>query len=325
MWSLSGKLLFRVLRRCGPEGADELFEPGRYGADPVDRDAALLIMSRNGWEGLKTLQELRGWGPWHQLLRRADLKASDKDPLLCRLVRKLAGSPGKQDEIEAWLKMPVTQIEGLQYPPDTSEQVLEWLPGYVAAKAIMDLSQGYHLDKAEIGWAVFDGVIMATMIGELAGQAVKTVGRQAAKEAITELERKAAMDAITELERQATRELASRGSKQVTRALMMRLPGAALAFVKALPGQLLRTDVTQVMRSASAVAKRVGVRTWGKLDRRIIMRGDRRVLIDLTNPDFLETLGKQARSELLWDSVAVTVGQVGPCILERVVPGLRGG
>jgi hypothetical protein len=307
----------QILKRCGPDAADLLFEPERYSghpgyaAHPDDREAALIIMSREGWPGLEILRKLHGWDPWHKLLRRKELRESTKDPLLGKIVRKLAFSPARQDEIESLLLMPIDQIESRQYPPSRAEQALEWLPGYLAARALRDASKGYYLDRSEIGWAVFDGVITASMIGGLAAEAVKTVGRGAAREA------------MEEIGRQAARELLEQGTRKATRTVLIRLPGAAIAYVKTLPGQILRADVTQIMRSASDVARSVGIRTWGKLDRRIVMRGDRRVIIDLTNPEFLAKLAKETRSQLTWEAVARSVNEIGPCIMERVTPALR--
>jgi hypothetical protein len=301
----------RILRRCGPDAADLLFEPGGYAGHPDDREAALIIMSREGRPGLEILRELHGWDPWHKLLRRKELRESTKDPLLGKIVRKLACSPARQDEIESLLQMPLSQIETRQYPPSQVEKALEWIPGYLAARALRDASKGFYLDRTEIGWALFDGAMTASMIGGLTAEAVKTVGRGAAKEA------------MEEIGRQATRELAEQSTKQATRTLLMRLPGAAVAYFKALPRQALTADITQIMKTTSAVAKRIGVRTWGKLDRRIIMRGDRRVLIDLTNPDFLAKIGEDVRGQLVWGAVALSVNEVGPCIMERVTPSLR--
>ena len=50
-------------------------------------------------------------------------------------------------------------------------------------------------------------------------------------------------------------------------------------MTRELPTQLPTLDITSVMRSSSGIAKKLGLRTWGKLDRRIIMRRDRKVVI----------------------------------------------
>lgn len=306
----------RILRRCGPDAADLLFEPGGYAGHPDDREAALIIMSREGWPGLEILRELHGWDPWHKLLRRKELRESTKDPLLGKIVRKLACSPARQDEIENLMVKPLHQIESQQYPPSQAEQALEWIPGYLAARALRDVSKGYYLDRSQIGWALFDGLLTASMIGGLTAEAVKTVGRGAVKETMEEVGRQATREL-------AERELAEQGTKQATRTLLMRLPGAALAYFKALPRRALTADITQIMKTASAAAKGIGIRTWGKLDRRIIMRGDRRVLIDFMNPDFLAKLGEDVKGQLVWGAVALSVNEVGPCIMERVTPSLR--
>ena len=210
--------------------------------------------------------------------------------------------------------MSQTQLAELEYPPTTPGQILEWVPGYLAARAVYDVSRGHFLDNSEIGWAVFDGVMTVSLVGKLAGQAIKTAGRQGAKIGFEGLARGVGRDALSKLE--------SNGARQATRIAIMRLPGGIHALIKAMPSQALKLDVTQIMRSASGVAKKLGVRTWGKLDRRIIMRGDRRVIIDLTDPEFLRRLGEEVSGNLKWEAAGRLVGEFGPCIVEKTLPAL---
>ena len=154
-----------------------------------------------------------------------------------------------------------------------------------------------------------------TLVGRLAGQTIKTVGRQGGK-ALSE-------SLIRNVEREALGKLEANAAKEAARIAIMRLPGSLCALIKALPSQVLKLDVTQIMRSASTVARKVGIRTWGKLDRRIIMRGDRRVVIDLTDPKFLHRLGEEVLDTLTWESAGRIVGEFGPCIMERVLPALQ--
>ena len=317
-----------AFKRCGPFAADLLYGVAGYGpplenASPTlrealeaERRAALMIMKHVGAEGAYgPLNELRGWGPWHQLLRRVELHEPHSDPLIARLARQLGRTVNKQDQVETWNQMPADQLRSLQTPPRAAEQALEFLPGYVAIKATYDASRGYHLDNAEVGWAVFDAVLTATMIGELAGQTVKTVGKQATKSALE--------IATLDVERNAARELTTEGLKQLSRETLDRLPSAAWLLIKSLPKNIARADITKVMQSASGIARRLGVRTWGKLDRRIIMRRDRRVVVDLMNPDFQNQLKNVVGDELYWASVAHGVGQFATWIMERTVPRLQ--
>jgi hypothetical protein len=303
-----------ILSLCGPDAADLLYEPACYGSNLDEKEAALVVLRHCGPAGLRILERYKGWEPWHKFLRRSDLRDRATVPLLAKLTLKLSHSTQGQADIDAYLKMSQTQLGELEYPVTTSEQILEWVPGYLAARAVYDVSRGHFLDNSEIGWAVFDGVMTVSLVGKLAGQAIKTAGRQGAKIGFEDLARGVEREALSKLE--------SNGARQATRIAIMRLPGGIHALIKALPSQALKLDVTQITRSASGVAKKVGVRTWGKLDRRIIMRGDRRVIMDLTDPEFLRLLGQEVSGNLKWEVACRLVGEFGPCVMEKVLPAL---
>ena len=68
----------------------------------------------------------------------------------------------------------------------------------------------------------------------------------------------------------------------------------------------------------TATAKKVGIRSWGTLDRRIIMRRDRKVIVNF--------LTKEVRDETL-NQVVTDVGinaamDFAPLLLERTLPAL---
>ena len=319
-----------ALAQCGPLAADVLFARNGYGALPqgqvsetllrqlhTERRSALLIMKHVGWQGLRRLLlELRGWGPWYKLLRRPDLQEPKDDPLIARIARKLVLTSNIQDEVEALNKMPRRQIEEAQYPPRAVEEALLFIPGYLAVSAVYDVSRGYHLAGSDVAWAVVDGVFTATMIGGLVGDAIKTTAKQGGRAILRET--------AEVLERRAAEEIAEAEVKQLGREAFSHLPSAMYAFVKNLPTRIARVDITKAMRAASGIAKKVGIPTWGKLDRRIIMRADRVVVVDFTNPTFLKDLGNTGRNELAWSSVAEGVNELTPCIMEKVVPQLKG-
>ena len=287
-----------VLARCGPEAADLLFEKGGYGNHPQEKDAAMAILSHRGWPGLELLRRFRDVEAWHRLIRRADLMDRDEPPLIVRLAFKLEleRSPDRQGEIERYLTMPRDQIVGLEVPPTIVDKALDWLPGYVAVHTAYDAARGYRVETSEIAFALMDGVSTVTLVGKLAGQAVKTVGRQVAKAEIEVATRAVREQAMVQLAKNERREAAT--------TLLSRLPGALTSVTRSLPAHLPTLDVTAVVRSASAVAKKVGVRTWGKLDRRIIMRGDRKVIIDLFNKQVVTLVGKEARDTAIKGTVA---------------------
>ena len=304
-----------ALKQCGPFAADLLFERlDGYGAESAEKNAALILIKHESWPAALLLKELHGDPAWHKLLRRTELHEPFEDPLLARIARDLLGAENVQDAIDRFLKMPRSQIEAGRYPPTTGEKALDWIPGYVALKAIRDASHGHHLDHSEIGWAVVDGAMTVTLVGKVVGQAVKTVGRQVAREGAKE-----------SLERTG-QEIIKKGTastlRDFTREAFRRLPGMMLQFVKNLPSQAGRRDIMELMRSATSIGRNVGVRTWGKLSRRVIQLGNRKVVIDLADPKFLATANQELREELFWSSIAYVVGEVGPCLMEKVHPNL---
>jgi hypothetical protein len=244
-----------ILSRCGPEAADLLFEKAGYARHPEEKAAALAILAHQGWSGVELLRALRDDAPWHHLLRRPELMDADHEPLLVRLAGKLYLSSHREDDIARFLDMPRAQIVEEELPPTLSGQALEWVPGYIAAHTTYNAVRGYRVETSEVAWAVLDGVAAATLYGKLAGQAIKTIGRQAAKAEI-----KAAARGV---ERDALRKLAAGEVDQATRSLSQRMPAAIDSLTKILPEELPRMDVTQVMRAASGVAKKVNGSTGG--------------------------------------------------------------
>ncbi len=316
-----------ILERCGPEAADLLFEEGGYAGDPQGKAAALAILARRGWPGLELLRTYRDDGSWHRLIRRAELMDGEAEPLIVRLAGKLEQSTDRPGEIQRYLGMPRDQIVGLDVPPTFAAQALEWVPGYVAVHTAYNFARGYRIENSEVAFALLDGVTTATFVTKLAGQAVKTVGRKAAQAEV--------QTAIRRVETRAAQQIAENEGRQGVITLLTRVPGALASSMRVLPRELPRIDITAIARSSSAVAKKVGVRTWGKLDRRIIMRGDRMVVIDLFDPKVVSLIRgevgetvieemKKATIEVIhWKVASQVVGELGPCIMERVHPELR--
>jgi hypothetical protein len=312
-----------ILSRCGPEAADLLFEQGGYASDAREKAAVLAILARRGWPGVELLRSFRDDEKWHRLIRRVELLDSDDEPLIVRLAGKLEASRSRQDDIERYLEMPREQILGLDLPPTLAERALDWVPGYLAVHTTYQAARGYRLETSEVAWALLDGVTTLSFIGKLAGQTIKTVGKQAPKAA------------IEGIRRQAIGELEAKLVHQSSGTLMTRFPGVLRTTTRELPGHLPTLDITSVIRSGSAIARKLGLRTWGKLDRRIIMRGDRKVILDLSDPQVISMVGDKLRDELSsslreeasrtlrWGDVARSVGVLGPCIMEQVHPELR--
>ena len=315
-----------IFKRCGPEAADLLFEKAGYASWAEEKPAALAVLTGLGWPGVELLHELRDVDSWHRLLRRPELLDADPEPLIVRLAGRLRDSAQREELIERYLGMPREQIVEQDLPPTLAEPVLAWIPGYVAARTVYDLSRGYHVENSEIALALVDGFSAPMFYGKLAAQAIKTVGTQGIKAEV--------QAEMRNVERDAVRSLTAGKTRQATETISSRIPGAIGSLMRILPQELPRMEVTGAMRSASGLAKKVGIRTWGKLDRRIIMRGDRRVVIDLFDPKVVTQVGGQVKDRLwdelkdqirrrvLWSSSAAEPGPLETCMMERVLPGL---
>ncbi len=91
------------------------------------------------------------------------------------------------------------------------------------------------------------------------------------------------------------------------------------ATLRTLRANGAKLDVTWLARSATATGKKLGLRSWGTLDRRIIMRSDRKVVVDFANKQVLDDTGKLLRGEFAFNVLA----DVAPMLLERTVQGLQ--
>jgi hypothetical protein len=237
-----------ILSRCGPEAADLLFAKGGYACDPREKDAALSILAHCGWRGVELLRAFREDDSWHRLLRRADLMDADNEPLIVRLAGKLAPDPGREDAIRRYLEMPRAQIVEEEIPPTLASRALEWIPGYVAVHTAYNAVRGYRVESSDAGLALLDGLLTVSFVGQLAGQAIKTVGRQVAKGEVEA--------AIRSVGVRAAQELAAKEGGQAARTVRTHLPGALATLTRSLPARLPTLDVTSVVRSASAQAWR---------------------------------------------------------------------
>jgi hypothetical protein len=134
---------------------------------------------------------------------------------------------------------------------------------------------------------------------------VKTTGKQAVKKSIQKVGQELAKDALEE----------------AGKTIVSRIPGATVASLQTLAKNSTKLEVTHLARAAAATAKKVGIRSWGTLDRRIIMRGDRKVIVDLLRKEVRDEAGTQLIQETGFNALFA----VGPLMLERVIPSLQVG
>lgn len=309
----------QVYTNCGPSAATLLYQPGGFGVVSdsasaeltsqlaTERLAAMLALSHEGWPALNLLWKYQNVQSLRDVLRRNDLCQNLDDPLICRVIRKLAEASDVRGQIDVILKKPAEQLLAEEYPETNSEKIANWIPGYVALKTSGDWLKGHHVSTLDVSFAVVDGVGAAFGVGAIVSQAVKTTGRQAVKNSIQQAGRKLSKDAV--------RDTAENISKRVA----AELPGAVLASLRSMAANGVKPDVTQLARTVTATAKKVGVRSWGKLDRRIIMRGDRRVIVDFTTKEVRDEAGKQ----IVEEAVVNAALDFGPLLLEQTIQGLQ--
>ena len=310
----------QVFRRCGPTAATLLYQPGGFGVEPAvvdaelraalqtERLAVLLVLRDEGWPALEflwTYQEGENQ-PLRILLRRPELCENLDDPLISRVIRRLAAGSDVHGQLQEVLLKPAEQLLTEEYPETTGEHLAGWVPGYMALKTGSNWMKGYHITKLDATIAVVDGVTAACGATAIVSQSLKTTTNQTVKKSLA----KAGREVIEETTADASRNLGQ--------TLLQRLPGAVLSSIKTLTARTSQLDVTQLARVTTATAKNIGIRSWGSLDRRIIMRRDRKVIVDF--------LTKEVRDEAL-DKVFTEIGMsaamdTAPLLLERILPAL---
>jgi hypothetical protein len=307
----------QVFTNCGSMAAELLYQPGGLGVVSIaanetergeksrERLAALLVLRDEGWVGLNVLWEYKTTQLLQKLLQREDLVENTDDPLISRIVRKLSRSITVHEDLDIILKKPREQLLGDQYPESPIENFAVWIPGYAAIKVAGQLMKGHHVSNLEAAFAVVDGAVAAFGVGSIVAQAVKTTGKQAVKKSIQKVGQELAKDALEE----------------AGKTIVSRIPGATVASLQTLAKNSTKLEVTHLARAAAATAKKVGIRSWGTLDRRIIMRGDRKVIVDLLRKEVRDEAGTQLIQETGFNALFA----VGPLMLERVIPSLQVG
>lgn len=310
----------QVFRRCGPTAATLLYQPGGFGVAPltanatlqdelqIERLAALLVLRDEGWPAVDFLWTYQDIPSLRELLRRGELSENLDDPLISRVVRKLTSVSDVQGQLQETLLKPAEQLLAEEYPETPGEHLAGWIPGYMALKTSSRWAQGFRVTKLEATIAIVDGVSTAFGASAIVSQAVKTTGNQAAKQTLAQVGREVAKDVVEGAAESA-------GKK----ALLQRLPGAVLCSLRTLTTQTAKLDVTQLARTATETARKVGIRSWGKLNRRIIMRRDRKVIVDFSTKEVRDEAGKQITEEIVVNAAM----DYAPLLFERTVPDLQ--
>lgn len=308
-----------VFTQLGPPVATLLYQPGGYGAIVyradsttrklmnTERLATLLALRDLGWQGFVLLAEYQDNMLMRELLRREELIQDRNSPLVSQIFLDLASSSDVEGKLAVIAQKSAEQLRKETYPATTSEKVADWVPGYAVLKTGGAWLRGDYVSGMEATFAVIDGATLAFGGAKIISQAVKTVGKKGTQQGVKSIGLRIAKEAVEE------------GSEGFAKRMFGRLPGGITATLRTLRTNGAKLDVTSLARSATATGKKLGLRSWGTLDRRIIMRGDRKVIVDFANKEVLDETGKLLGSEFAFNALA----DVAPMLLERTVQGLQ--
>lgn len=254
-----------VLRRCGPEAADLIYD--HYASDEEGKWPALVALAKLGEPALAVLRRYRDYGKFHALLRRSEselMGPRDNPPAVAHAVHNIyrMGRDGQQ-QIDAYLE--VTNLKGQVLKdargPLPEEAYLEWVPGYIAWRTGVNFAEGYHVTGGEVFWATVDGISTATLVYGVVASGVKTVGLK--------IGQKTAMVVTEEGVIQAERVAAKEVVRSAEQKLAQSAENLALRAVSGESAQLQERFGAEVGKVAS---KRLEARTQGLalelLDRR---------------------------------------------------------
>ena len=308
-----------VFTQLGPPVATLLYQPGGYGVNvygadattqkmmDTERLATLLTLRDLGWQSFLLLADYQDNMQLRELLRRDELIRDRTSPLLSKIFLDLASSSDVEGKLAVIAKKPVDQLRKDTYPATTTEKVADWVPGYAVLKTGGAWLRGDHVTGMEATFAVIDGATIAFGGAKIVSQAVKTVGKKGTQQGMKSVGSRILKEAMEE------------GSEGFAKRMFGRLPGGMTATLRTLRNNGAKLDVTSLARSATATGKNLGLRSWGTLDRRIIMRGDRKVIVDFANKQVLDDTGKLLGSEFAFNALA----DIAPMLLERTVQGLQ--
>ncbi len=308
-----------VFARLGPPVATLLYQPGGYGANPnneplstnkdteIERLATLLTLRDLGWQSFALLAEYQDNMQMRDLLRREELIRDRTSPFISKIFLQLSASNDVEGELAIIAKKTVDQLMRETYPPTTTEKIVDWVPGYAALKTGNAWLRGDYVSGMEATFAVIDGATIAFGGAKIMTQAVKTVAKKGTQQSVQNVGSQILKEALEE------------GSEGFAKRIFGRLPGGMTATLRILRSNGTKIDVTSMARSATAIGNKLGLRSWGTLDRRIIMRGDRKVIVDFANKQVIDDTGKLLGTEFAFNVLA----DVAPLLLERTVHGLQ--
>src|SRR5262245_24640738 len=299
-----------ALKRCGPEAADLLY--GAYGSEPALKRPALVTLAGLGLQGMSVLERFRKYGPFFELLRRADRELLEGNPpLVLDAMARLAEAGGNaQQKIADFLRTPdlARSLAADRLPPPPAEDVLGYVPGYTAYRTAMNYSEGRLVTGGDFAWAAADAADTALVVKGLitrAGRSVATrLGQHVAGKG-AEMGTEAVLRSMKGVRRAGWEELAKRGldgagavkqiddlrkrfgddarrwpaeARDQLRDLLVRTPGLSAAAAREARLLARHAPLVSILEQAAPVARTVGIQLWrpgtGPLVEREVFRDD---------------------------------------------------
>jgi hypothetical protein len=299
-----------ALKRCGPEAADLLY--GAYGSEPALKRPALVTLAGLGLQGMSVLERFRKYGPFFELLRRADRELLEgTPPLVLDAMARLAEAGGNaQQKIADYLRTPdlARSLAADRLPPPPAEDVLAFVPGYTAYRTALNYSEGRLVTGGDFAWAAADAADTALVVKGLITRAGKSVAARFGQHVAgkgAEMGTEAVLRSMKGVPRAGWEELAKRGldgagavkqiddlrkrfgdntrrwpadAREQLRDLLIRTPGLSAAAAREAHLLARHAPLVSVLEQAAPVARTVGIQLWrpgtGPLVEREVFRDD---------------------------------------------------
>jgi hypothetical protein len=288
------RLGVEALKRCGPEAADLLYSA--YASEPALKRPALVGLAGLGLQGLAVLERFRTYGPFFELLRRANRELMDGTPplVLDALARIAEASGNAQQKIADYLRTPdlARSLAADRLPPQPAEDVLEFVPGYTAYRTAMNYREGRLVSGGDFAWAIADAADTALVVKGLITRAGKSVATRLGQRTATrgvEMGSEAVLRSMKGARRAGWEELAKRGldgagavkqvddlrkrfgddtrrwpaeAREQLRDILIRTPGLSAAAARETRRLIRHLPLTVVLEQAAPVARTVGIELW---------------------------------------------------------------
>jgi hypothetical protein len=299
-----------ALKRCGPQAADLLYSA--YASEPALKRPALVGLAGLGLQGLAVLERFRTYGPFFELLRRADRELMEgTPPLVLDVLARIAEAGGNaQQKIADYLRTPnlARSLAKDRLPPPPAEDVLSFVPGYTVYRTAMNYREGGLVTGGDLAWAAADAADTVFLVKGIITRAGKSVAVQLGQRTATrgvEMGSEAVLQSLKGTRRAGWEAWAKRGldgagaikqvdelrkrfgddtrrwsaeAREELRDLLARTPGLSAAAAREARRLARHLPLTTVLEQAAPVARTVGIELWrpgsGPLVEREVFRDD---------------------------------------------------